>query len=222
MYFGMISGYHLFCINEAGAQWNEENERRDAAAKRWKFWSSYGGLRCAVFASEGWAESSRCNHKRSKIGQGLVFANGFSSKRVTQAGVCAKLSWASYIWTSFQLSVRHNRLLRMLQVSKLSHLKILNLSHNCVVTMEGLRELKLLTWLSLASNSIKGIECLSHNVRLEHLDLSDNAIPAVADIAHLKNLKVRYLLSKLGVWRRKLICFHALTNDRCKFSIWGI
>ena len=80
----------------------------------------------------------------------------------------------------------------MFQVSKLSHLKILNLSHNCIVTMEGLRELKLLSWLSLASNSIKGIECLSHNVRLEHLDLSDNAIPAVVDIANLKNLKVRY------------------------------
>ena len=99
----------------------------------------------------------------------------------------------------------------MLQVSKLSHLKILNLSHNCVVTMEGLRELKLLTWLSLASNSIKGIECLSHNVRLEHLDLSDNAIPAVADIAHLKNLKVRGILSRLGMWcgaaRRLLVCF---------------
>ena len=43
----------------------------------------------------------------------------------------------------------------MFQVSKLSHLKILNLAGNSVVTMEGLKELKLLTWLSLASNNIK-------------------------------------------------------------------
>ena len=43
----------------------------------------------------------------------------------------------------------------MFQVSKLSHLKILNLAGNSIVTMEGLKELKLLTWLSLASNSIK-------------------------------------------------------------------
>ncbi len=55
----------------------------------------------------------------------------------------------------FQLSARNNRLLRMFQVSKLSHLKILNLAGNSVVTMEGLKELKLLTWLSLASNNIK-------------------------------------------------------------------
>ncbi len=82
----------------------------------------------------------------------------------------------------------------MFQVSKLSHLKILNLAHNCIVTMEGLKELKLLTWLSLASNSIKGIEQLNQNVRLEHLDLSDNAIPAVTDISYLKNLKVRTTL----------------------------
>jgi Leucine-rich repeat (LRR) protein len=91
----------------------------------------------------------------------------------------------------------------MFQVSKLSHLKILNLSHNCIVSMEGLKELKLLSWLSLASNSIKGIEQLNQNVRLEHLDLSDNAIPAVTDISHLKNLKVSriiYMRTEVFSW----------------------
>eukprot|EP00094_Tigriopus_californicus_P002094 TCALIF_02018-PA protein Name:"Similar to Cep97 Centrosomal protein of 97 kDa (Mus musculus)" AED:0.12 eAED:0.12 QI:0/-1/0/1/-1/1/1/0/132 len=100
---------------------------------------------------------------------------------------------------SFQLSVQSNQLIRMFQVAKLSHLKILNLAHNHVVTMEGLKELKLLTWLSLAANNIKAIEHLNQNVHLEHLDLSDNAITTVADISYLKNLKVRYLLINIFV-----------------------
>ena len=78
----------------------------------------------------------------------------------------------------------------MFQVSKLSHLKILNLAHNSIVTMEGLKELKLLTWLSLASNSLKGIENLNQNIHLEHLDLADNVIQQITDISYLKNLKV--------------------------------
>lgn len=94
----------------------------------------------------------------------------------------------------------------MFQVSKLSHLKILNLAGNCIVTMEGLKDLKLLTWLSLASNAIKGIENLSQNVHLEHLDLSDNAIPAVTDLSYLKNLKVSFCLeaSINNQWNRHL------------------
>ena len=49
----------------------------------------------------------------------------------------------------------------MFQVSKLSHLKILNLNGNHISVMEGLKELKLLTWLSLANNHIKAIEQLN-------------------------------------------------------------
>ena len=67
----------------------------------------------------------------------------------------------------------------MFQVSKLSHLKILNLSHNSIVSM------------SLASNHVRGVEPLNQNVHLEHLDLSENEIPAIVDMSYLKNLAVR-------------------------------
>ena len=78
----------------------------------------------------------------------------------------------------------------MLQVSKLHHLKILNLAQNCLTTVEGLKDLKLLTWLGLSGNRICTIESLSQNIHLEHLDLSDNKITHISDISYLKNLKV--------------------------------
>ncbi len=79
----------------------------------------------------------------------------------------------------------------MFQVSKLNHLKILNLSNNNIGCMEGLKELKLLTWLGLANNKIKVIENLNQNVHLEHLDLSGNFIQTISDLSYLKNLKAR-------------------------------
>ena len=83
----------------------------------------------------------------------------------------------------------------MLQVSKLHHLKILNLAQNKIQNLEGIKDLKLLTWLSLAQNEIKSIEpLLTQNVHLEHLDLSDNRISHVSDLSYLKNLKVSYYL----------------------------
>ena len=78
----------------------------------------------------------------------------------------------------------------MFQVSKLSHLKILNLSGNHISVMEGLKELKLLTWLSLSNNHIKGIDQLNQNVHLEHLDLAGNQISSISDMSYLKNIKV--------------------------------
>ena len=39
----------------------------------------------------------------------------------------------------FQLSVSHNQLVRMFQVGKLHHLKVLDLSHNKIVSIEGLK-----------------------------------------------------------------------------------
>ena len=39
----------------------------------------------------------------------------------------------------FQLSVVNNRLIRMFQVGKLHHLKVLDLSNNNIVTIEGLK-----------------------------------------------------------------------------------
>ena len=140
----------------------------------------------------------------------------------------------------FQLSVQNNRLLRMFQVAKLSHLKILNLSHNSIVTMEGLKELKLLTWLSLASNSVKGIENLNQNVHLEHLDLSDNVIPNVTDMSFLKNLKVRvhlHISSKISsfsgehvqtFWMKAILIIFNLLEKIAKqftssknYALWG-
>ena len=77
----------------------------------------------------------------------------------------------------------------MFQVSKLHHLKVLDLSNNNIVTIEGLKEVNLLTWLSLSNNNIKTIESLQQNVHLEHLDLSGNSISTVSDLSFLKNLK---------------------------------
>ena len=39
----------------------------------------------------------------------------------------------------FQLSVINNQLIRMFQVGKLHHLKVLDLSSNNIVTIEGLK-----------------------------------------------------------------------------------
>ena len=81
----------------------------------------------------------------------------------------------------------------MSQVSKLNHLKILNLSNNNIEFMDGLKELKLLSWLGLANNKIKSIQQLNQCVHLEHLDLSGNFIQHLSDLSYLKNLKVLLL-----------------------------
>ena len=90
----------------------------------------------------------------------------------------------------FQLSTCNNELIRMSQVCKLNHLKILNLSNNNIEFMDGLKELKLLSWLGLANNKIKTIQQLNQCVHLEHLDLSGNFIQHLNDLSFLKNLKV--------------------------------
>ena len=92
----------------------------------------------------------------------------------------------------FQLSSCNNELVRMSQVCKLNHLKILNLSNNNIEFMDGLKELKLLSWLGLANNKIKTIQQLNQCVHLEHLDLSGNFIQHLNDMSFLKNLKVHY------------------------------
>ena len=92
-----------------------------------------------------------------------------------------------------QLSACNNELVRMSQVCKLNHLKILNLSNNNIEFMDGLKELKLLSWLGLANNKIKSIQQLNQCVHLEHLDLSGNFIQHLSDLSYLKNLKVLLL-----------------------------
>ena len=94
----------------------------------------------------------------------------------------------------FQLSTCNNELIRMSQVCKLNHLKILNLSNNNIEFMDGLKELKLLSWLGLANNKIKTIQQLNQCVHLEHLDLSGNFIQHLNDLSFLKNLKVYTIL----------------------------
>ena len=94
-----------------------------------------------------------------------------------------------------QLSACNNELVRMSQVCKLNHLKILNLSNNNIEFMDGLKELKLLSWLGLANNKIKSVQQLNQCVHLEHLDLSGNFIQHLSDLSYLKNLKVSSKLS---------------------------
>ena len=96
-----------------------------------------------------------------------------------------------FLSTPIQLSACNNELVRMSQVCKLNHLKILNLSNNNIEFMDGLKELKLLSWLGLANNKIKTIQQLNQCVHLEHLDLSGNFIQHLTDVSYLKNLKVQ-------------------------------
>ena len=54
-----------------------------------------------------------------------------------------------------QLSVASNRLVRMMGVSRLTELKVLNLPNNSIGYIEGLRDLPNLKWLNLSGNNIK-------------------------------------------------------------------
>lgn len=54
-----------------------------------------------------------------------------------------------------QLSVACNRLVRMMGVSKLTQLRVLNLPNNSIGYIEGLKDLVHLEWLNLAGNNIK-------------------------------------------------------------------
>lgn len=54
-----------------------------------------------------------------------------------------------------QLSVANNRLVRMMGVSRLTELKVLNLPNNSIGYIEGLRDLPNLNWLNLSGNNIK-------------------------------------------------------------------
>lgn len=54
-----------------------------------------------------------------------------------------------------QLSVASNRLVRMMGVSRLTELRVLNLPNNSIGYIEGLRDLPHLEWLNLSGNNIK-------------------------------------------------------------------
>lgn len=54
-----------------------------------------------------------------------------------------------------QLSTACNRLVRMMGVSKLTQLRVLNLPNNSIGYIEGLKDLVHLEWLNLAGNNIK-------------------------------------------------------------------
>lgn len=54
-----------------------------------------------------------------------------------------------------QLSVASNRLVRMMGVSRLTELRVLNLPNNSIGYIEGLRDLPHLKWLNLSGNNIK-------------------------------------------------------------------
>lgn len=54
-----------------------------------------------------------------------------------------------------QLSVACNRLVRMMGVSRLTELRVLNLPNNSIGYIEGLKDLVHLEWLNLAGNNIK-------------------------------------------------------------------
>ncbi|KAG9349630.1 hypothetical protein JZ751_028078 [Albula glossodonta] len=97
------------------------------------------------------------------------------------------------------LSVASNRLVRMMGVSQLTSLKVLNLPNNSIGYIEGLKELVHLEWLNLAGNNIKVMEQLNSCVALQHLDLSDNNISQIGDLTKLSALKISYLAPLLDL-----------------------
>ncbi|XP_056320388.1 centrosomal protein of 97 kDa isoform X1 [Danio aesculapii] len=92
-----------------------------------------------------------------------------------------------------QLSVTCNRLVRMMNVCRLTQLRILNLQNNSIGCIEGLKELQQLEHLNLAGNNIKVMEQLHHCVSLQHLDLSDNNISQIGDVSRLSALQTLLL-----------------------------
>lgn len=75
-------------------------------------------------------------------------------------------------------------------MSRLHHLRELNLSYNGILTIEALKECVHLTHLNLEGNSIKTIEHLNNNTKLEILNLGENNLGIISDISFLKQLKV--------------------------------
>ncbi|XP_069827190.1 centrosomal protein of 97 kDa isoform X2 [Dendropsophus ebraccatus] len=81
----------------------------------------------------------------------------------------------------------------MMGVSKLVHLRVLNLPHNSIGYVEGLKDLVHLEWLNLAGNNLKVIDQINHCTSLQHLDLSDNNISQIGDLSKLLGLKTLLL-----------------------------
>ncbi|XP_075708914.1 centrosomal protein of 97 kDa isoform X2 [Rhinoderma darwinii] len=77
----------------------------------------------------------------------------------------------------------------MMGVSKLVHLRVLNLPHNSIGYVEGLKDLVHLEWLNLAGNNLKVIDQINNCTPLQHLDLSDNNISQIGDLSKLLSLK---------------------------------
>ncbi|XP_063809666.1 centrosomal protein of 97 kDa isoform X2 [Pseudophryne corroboree] len=81
----------------------------------------------------------------------------------------------------------------MMGVSKLVHLRVLNLPHNSIGYVEGLKELVHLEWLNLAGNNLKIVDQINSCSALHHLDLSDNNISQIGDFSQLLSLKTLLL-----------------------------
>ncbi|XP_071992162.1 centrosomal protein of 97 kDa isoform X3 [Engystomops pustulosus] len=81
----------------------------------------------------------------------------------------------------------------MMGVSKLVHLRVLNLPHNSIGYIEGLKDLVHLEWLNLAGNNLKVIDQINNCMSLQHLDLSDNNISQIGDLSKLVCLKTLLL-----------------------------
>ena len=94
-----------------------------------------------------------------------------------------------------QLSVASNRLVRLIGLSTLVNLKVLNVPHNSIAVIEGLNNLKNLVWLNLSNNNIKTLDGISCNANLTYLDVSHNNLtslsPDVKSLTQLKSLMLQ-------------------------------
>uniref|UniRef100_A0A8C1FPT5 Centrosomal protein of 97 kDa n=2 Tax=Cyprinus carpio TaxID=7962 RepID=A0A8C1FPT5_CYPCA len=117
------------------------------------------------------------------------FSHGESHTLILDQNHIIKLEHLEHNQVLQQLSAACNRLVRMMGVSKLIHLRTLNLSNNSIGYIEGLKDLVHLEWLNLAGNNIKVIEQLNNCVSLQHLDMSDNNISHIGDLTKLSALK---------------------------------
>lgn len=101
--------------------------------------------------------------------------------------------------TSFEkvikLDFNSKRIKDISEISKLVHLKELNLSHNNINDLKGLSSLVHLETLNLSHNEFYDVEELSALHSLKKLDLSHNGVYSIKPLVELKRLKILNLNS---------------------------
>uniref|UniRef100_A0A8C1XWH8 Centrosomal protein of 97 kDa n=1 Tax=Cyprinus carpio TaxID=7962 RepID=A0A8C1XWH8_CYPCA len=119
------------------------------------------------------------------------FSHGESHTLILDQNHIIKLEHLEHNQVLQQLSAACNRLVRMMGVSKLIHLRTLNLSNNSIGYIEGLKDLVHLEWLNLAGNNIKSL--LLHGNIITTLRTVPAHLPANLTVLSLAENEIRDL-----------------------------